>query len=73
MILYQVSIFQNGSINSWIENNDGKVIFDMGLTKNFPPQYGNTPEYMTHYLRSINLISESDQVEYREGEYKRKF
>jgi hypothetical protein len=72
MTFYQVSIFQNGSINSWIENDDGKLIFDMGLTANFPPQYGNTPEQMTNHLREIGLISDADRIEYRVGEYKRK-
>jgi len=72
MIFYQVSVFSDGLINSWIENNDGKVIFDMGLTEKFPPQYGNTPDRMTIHLRSIGLISEIDIVEYRVGEYKRK-
>ncbi len=44
----------------------------MGLTANFPPQYGNTPEQMTNHLRAIGLISEADHIEYRVGEYKRK-
>jgi len=44
----------------------------MGLTANFPPQYGNTPEHMTNHLRAIGLISEADHIEYRVGEYKRK-
>jgi len=68
MTFYQCSVFEfDGKINSWIEDDDGKVIFDMGVTENFPPQYGNTPEYMTSYLRSINLIKESDQVIYHKG------
>lgn len=72
--LNQVSIFapDGWRKRSWIEDGRGNVIFDMGLTEDFPPQYGWTPEYMTKHLRSINLITDDEEVKYCEGEYKRK-
>jgi hypothetical protein len=66
--LNQVSIFAPDGYRkrSWIEDGRGNVIFDMGLTEDFHP------EYMTKHLRLINLITDDEEVKYCEGEYKRK-